>query len=72
MKEILGWAGCILLLIAYLFLYLKKFKLFLYFNFIASLSLTIYSLMLKSIPFAIVNSFITIVVAKKIIKGETS
>ncbi|WP_457569904.1 hypothetical protein [Desulfurobacterium sp.] len=72
MKEILGWTGCILLLIAYLFLYLKKFKLFLYFNFIASLSLTIYSLMLKSIPFAIVNGFITIVVAKKIVKGETS
>ncbi|WP_022846894.1 MULTISPECIES: hypothetical protein [unclassified Desulfurobacterium] len=72
MRELFGWAGCILLLLAYIFLYFKKFRLFLYFNLIASISLTIYSLLLKSIPFAIVNGFITLVVAKKIIRGERS
>ncbi|WP_457568241.1 hypothetical protein [Desulfurobacterium sp.] len=72
MTEILGWTGCLLLLTAYLFLYLKKFRLFLYFNLAASVCLTVYSILLKSAPFAIVNGFITLVVAKKLIKNEQS
>ncbi|SNR61675.1 hypothetical protein SAMN06265340_101217 [Desulfurobacterium atlanticum] len=72
MVELIGWLGCFLLLLAYLFLYLKRFRLFLWFNLFASFTLTVYSILLKSLPFAIVNGFITIVVLKKIVTGEKS
>ncbi len=68
--EIIGWTGCIMLLTAYLFLFFKKFRIFLWFNLFASSFLTAYSILLKSTPFAIVNGFITLIVLKKLITGE--
>lgn len=66
----IGWIGLGLLLIAYVLLLTKWSKYFIPIDTIASFILTIHAIILKDIPFIIVNGFITIILGIKWCKKE--
>jgi len=67
---VIGWIGLGLLLIAYVLLLTKWSKYFIPIDTIASFILTIHAIILKDIPFIIVNGFITIILGIKWCKKE--
>lgn len=67
----LGYIGLALLLIAYVFLLTPKSSWFIPIDIIASLILTIHAVILKDIPFIVVNGFVTIILVIKFFKKET-
>ena len=66
----IGWIGLGLLLIAYVLLLTKWSKYFIPIDTIASFILTIHAIILKDIPFIIMNGFITIILGIKWCKKE--
>ena len=66
---IIGWMGLGLLIISYLTLTSKYYKWFIPLDTIASFLLTIYAILIKDIPFIVVNGFITSMLIIKYIKG---
>jgi len=68
--NIIGYTGTILILLSYIFLNTKWFKLFIPVDTFASILLTIHAITLKDIPFIIVNGFIAIMLANKWRKGN--
>lgn len=67
---IIGWIGLGLLMVAYILLIFKcTSKYFLMVDALASFLLTIHAVMIKDMPFFIVNGFITIFLIIKQLKG---
>lgn len=64
----IGWIGLGLLLLAYVFMLSKWSWLFIPVDVVASAILTIHAIMIKDIPFIIVNGFITVILATKFVK----
>ena len=67
----LGYIGVGLLMIAYIFLITSKSAWFIPLDIIATIILIIHAIMLKDIPFIIVNIFIAIMLLIKFFKKET-
>ena len=66
MIEHIGWLGLVILIIAYILLAFNKTeKLFIPVNTFASFVLFVYAILIKDLPFAIVNGFVTIILAIK-------
>lgn len=68
----IGYLGLTILLTAYIFLLFKKVKLFFLVDLIASIILTFYAVLLKDIPFIVVNGFISIVLFVKLYDRDRS
>lgn len=68
----LGYFGLVLLVVAYITLLTKKSYLFIPIDIVASAVLTIHAVILKDIPFIVVNGFITIILTIKYVKGTNS
>ncbi len=68
-KMILGYIGFGLLLITYIILITKWSKYFIMADIIATAVLVLYSVLIKDIPFILVNGFILIFLIIKQIKG---
>ncbi|MCK5624976.1 hypothetical protein KAI04_03990 [Candidatus Pacearchaeota archaeon] len=66
---IIGWIGLGILMSSYLLLITKWYKWFLPVDVVASIILTIYAIMIKDVPFIIVNGFIAIMLFIKVLKG---
>ena len=66
----IGYIGLVLLICAYLVLLTKKSKWFIPIDIIASFVLTIHAIILKDIPFTVVNGLITIILIIKLVKRE--
>jgi len=66
----LGYIGLVLLLFSYVLLITKWQRWFIPIDIIASSILTIHAVIIKDIPFIIVNGFIAIVLVIKLIKKE--
>lgn len=64
----MGYLGMILLLCSYIFLYFNRYFVFYVMDSIASIMLTIHAIILKDIPFIIVNGFISLILLKKSIE----
>ena len=66
---ILGWIGVGLLMIAFFLLVSKWSKYYLKINIIASTLLTTHAIIIRDLPFIIVNGFIVIMLIIKSFKG---
>ena len=66
---ILGWIGIGILILSYLLLISKWSKYFLLVDALASFILVVYAIIIKDIPFIIVNAFIGSMLIYKQIKG---
>ena len=72
MAGFVGWVGVGLLMLAYLLLNSKYSKWFIPVDTIASLILTVHAIILRDIPFIVVNGFVsTMLIIKWIKKGYT-
>ena len=70
MIELIGYAGMCILLLSYILLITKKgMRFFIPINCIASTLLTIHAIILKDIPFLVVNGLIAIMLFVKFIRG---
>jgi|TARA_R100001530_G_scaffold120952_1_gene88318 hypothetical protein len=67
----IGWIGLGLLLSSYVLLITRWSKWFIPVDILASTILTVHAIILKDIPFIIVNGFIAIILLIKFIKKET-
>ena len=67
----IGYIGLAILIIAYITLLTKKSYLFIPIDILASAILTVHAIILKDIPFTIVNGLITIILSIKYFKNET-
>lgn len=63
----LGYMGAVLLMIGYMFYAMKKEKIFIVINIIASAILTMHAILIDDIPFTIVNGFITLMLIRRAI-----
>ena len=66
----IGWGGLGLLVFAYVILISSYSKWFIPIDIAASLLLTIHAIIIRDIPFLIVNGFISILLTIKLIKRE--
>ncbi len=67
---ILGWIGVGLLMLAFTTLLTKHSKWFIPLDAVASVILTIHAIIIKDLPFVVVNGWISFILLRRWCKGE--